>query len=175
MSQVEKRWVARFGSSGVAAIGAGIWGIPLCFFAGGVDFDSRAYWGLYMAIALFPAWVLLAARAHRLERELVATEGVPRRRRFEVGQMGRSEKGWALGFAAAIIAIIGWLNAAATVDLGGLAPGLAAGNGKLLGLVEAAVLTLICLIAVAVYCWFRNAGAYLRRVDALSAAEPPAG
>ena len=169
---LEQRLVARFGSTGFAALASALWGVPLCFFAGGVEFDARAFWGLYLGIALFPVWVVLAIRARRIERTLIAAEGAARRRRFDLHQMSSSEWRWAVGFGVAMLAIIGWLNAAATVDLGGLAPGLAAGNARVLGFVEAAVLFLVVAIVAAVYCWARNARAYLRRAEPVS--EEPA-
>jgi len=157
MRVIEQNLVARYGAGGFAAIAAGLWGVPLCFFAGGVEFDARAFWGLYVGIAMFPIWVLLVVRARRHEAELVRLEGGRRRRRFEVAQMSLAEKIWALGCLVAVLGIIGWLNAAATVDLGGLAPGITSGNGRILGFVEIAVIALIVMIVAAVYCWTRNA------------------
>lgn len=87
--------------------------------------------------------------------------------------MSASEKAWAAGFTLSLLGIIGWLNAAATVDLGGLAPGLAAGNGRILGFVEVAVLALIVMIVAAVHCWFGNARAFLGRGDRPISGEAP--
>lgn len=72
MNRLEENLVTRLGSTGFAALSAALWGVPLCFFAGGVEFDPRAYWGLYVGIALFPLGILLAVRAHRFEKVLVA-------------------------------------------------------------------------------------------------------
>lgn len=152
--------VARFGPTPVAAMASLIFLLPLAAWAGAVDLvPSPAVWATgAIGVVLIVPWVLVARRAYSAQAALPAG-----RHRFEWRQMGRSERRWAAGFAAAAIGVVGWLNAAATVDLNALGPGLEAGRAGTFVLVAAALLLLSGLVVLAIWCWRGNGRAFRLR------------
>ena len=61
------------------------------------------------------------------------------------------------------VAILGSVNGAATVDLGALGPGLAAGRASVYAFVAGALLLLAALIVFTAWCWRRNGTAFRLR------------
>jgi hypothetical protein len=168
---VLEKLVQRYGATPVAAATSLVFALPLAAWAGAVDLYPRpAVWATGTAgLVLVVPWVLVARRAFALQaRRPVRT------RRFEWHQMSRAEKKWAALSAAGAIGIVGWLNAAATVDLPALGPGLAAGRPSIYAFVVAALAALALLAALSWYGWRRNRRAFGLRAQA-SAPEPDTG
>jgi len=139
------RWVDRFGRTGFAAITSVIWFLPLAAWAGSADLspiDQTAYpWiALGIGIVMLAVWIVLLTRLGRIAV-------TPRQRRFDYGQMSTSEKGWILVFLAFVSGLIGWLNAAATVDWSPMSTAL--GSGKAGPLLFAAGLAVYVIVMVA--------------------------
>jgi hypothetical protein len=150
------RMVDRFGRTGFAALSSVIWALPMAAWAGSSDLspiDKTAYpWiALGLGLVMLVVWIVLLTRLGRIP---VST----RQRRFDIGQMSRSERIWILAAAAFATGLIAWLNAAATVDWGPL--GTAVGAGKA-GPTAFAVALAIFLVAMVAGIWFswRKAGA----------------
>lgn len=148
--------VDRFGRTGFAALSSLIWALPMAAWAGSADLspiDKTAYpWiALGIGLVMLVVWIVLLTRLGHIH---VAH----RQRRFDIGQMSRSERIWILAAAAFATGLIAWLNAAATVDWGPL--GTAVGAGKA-GPTVFAVALAIFLVAMVAGIWFswRNAGA----------------
>jgi len=156
------RLVDRFGRTGFAALSSLIWAVPMAAWAGSADLspiDKTAYPWIALAIGLvmLVVWIVLLIRLGHIP---VAN----RQRRFDIGQMSRSERIWILAAAAFATGLIAWLNAAATVDWGPL--GSAVGAGKA-GPTVFAVALAVFLVAMVAGIWFswRKAGtAYSTRI-----------
>lgn len=115
-----RRFVERYGWTAFAGLTSLVWALPLVAWAGAVDFAPDAFFAAFFAACLFPAWVFVAWRARRWR--------VPGSYRWDPAQMSRPELLWGALAALAAIGVIGWLNAALTVDWGILGPGLSAGR-----------------------------------------------
>jgi hypothetical protein len=140
--------VERFGRTGFAALSSLIWALPMAAWAGSADLtpiDKTAYpWiALSIGLVMLVVWLVLITRLGRIPVS-------PRPRRFDLGQMSRSERIWILALAAFVTGLIAWLNAAATVDWGPL--GSAVGSGKVGPTVFAAALA-VYLIGMFVGIW----------------------
>jgi hypothetical protein len=161
------RLVQRHGATPVSAVASLLFALPLAAWGGAVDlYPSLLVWATgAVGLVLVAPWLLIARHAFALQaRRPVRTH------RFEWSQMSLAEKVWAGLSAAGAVAIVGWLNAAATVDLPALGPGLAAGRLSIYALVGAALAVLASLAALTAYCWRRNGRAYRLRAEA----SPPA-
>lgn len=157
-----ERLVGRYGATPVVATASLAFLLPLSAWAGTVDLVPSA--GTWIAgglgLVLVVPWLLFARRVYAIQ-----AMGPPRPRRFEWDQMARSERLWLLGCFAAATGVIGWLNAAATVDLGALLPGLRSGKPPIVALVVGAAILLVLFGAATAYCWGRAGGAYRRRLS----------
>jgi hypothetical protein len=157
--------VDRFGRTGFAALSSLIWALPMAAWAGSADLspiDKTAYpWiALGIGLVMLVVWIVLLTRLGRIPVS-------HRQRRFDMGQMSRSERIWILAAAAFATGLIAWLNAAATVDWGPL--GTAVGAGKAGPTVFGVVLALFLLAMVAgfVVSWRKAAAAFRLRSSAL--------
>jgi len=160
---VARRFVEKHGWTAFAALTSLVWALPLAAWAGAVDFAPDAFFAAFFAACLFPAWVYVAWRARRWR--------VPGRYRWEPAQMSRPELVWGILAALAATGVIGWLNAALTVDWGSLGPGLSAGRPGIWVFVVAALAVLAGCAAATVVCSRRAAAAYrLRSTSALTKA-----
>ncbi len=154
--------VERYGATAVAAVASLLFLLPLAAWAGAVDlYPNPAVWATgAVGLVLIVPWFLITRRAFGLQAHLPA-----RVHRFEWRQMSRSEKAWAARFLLGAVAILGWVNGAATVDLAALGPGLAAGRASVYAFVAGALLLLAALVVFTAWCWRRNRTAFLRRSD----------
>jgi hypothetical protein len=158
------RLVERFGKTGFAALSSIIWALPMAAWAGSADLspiDRTATPTIALAIGavMLIVWLVLIAGLRRVHV-------TPRQRRFDIGQMSRSEKRWTLACAAFATGLIAWLNAAATVDWAPL--GSAIGAGKVGPTLLAAALAIWAagMVAGIWFTWRRETAAYLRRTQA---------
>lgn len=118
--------VERFGRTGFAALSSLIWALPMAAWAGSADlapYDQTAYpWvALSIGLVMLAVWFVLLARLRHMPVS-------PRQRRFDFGQMSRSEKAWSLMLALFVTGAIAWLNGAATVNWGPLGTALVSGK-----------------------------------------------
>ncbi|TMD09539.1 MAG: hypothetical protein E6J02_02915 [Chloroflexi bacterium] len=152
--------VERHGATTVAAVASLLFLLPLAAWAGAVDlYPSPAVWATgAVGLVLIVPWILISRRAFSLQAHLRS-----RVHRFEWRQMSGSEKSWAARFLLGAVAILGWVNGAATVDLGALGPGLAAGRASVYAFVAGALLLLAALIVFTAWCWRRNGTAFRLR------------
>ncbi|MDQ6880002.1 MAG: hypothetical protein M3082_20355 [Candidatus Dormibacteraeota bacterium] len=155
------RLVDRYGRTGFAAITSLMWALPMAAWAGSADLspiDKTAYpWiALGIGLVMLVIWIVLITRLGRITVS-------PRQRRFDLGQMSRSEKVWILALVAFVAGLIALLNAAATVDWAPL--GAAVGSGKLGPTLFAAALAIYLVVMVAGIwlSWRRSAAAFRRR------------
>ena len=154
--------VERFGRTGFAALSSLIWALPMAAWAGSADLspiDKTAYpWiALTIGIAMLVLWLVLLSRLGRVPVSA-------RQRRFDLKQMSRGERRWALALAAFATGLIAWLNGAATVDWAPLAAAIAAGKvGPALLAISLAVF-LIAMLAGVVLSWRRATAAYRERL-----------
>src|SRR3981189_3582748 len=119
--------VDRYGRTGFAALTSLMWALPMAAWAGSSDLspiDKTAYpWiALGIGLVMLVVWIVLLTRLGRIPVS-------SRQRRFDIGQMSRSERIWILAAAAFATGLIAWLNAAATVDWGPLGSAVSAGQG----------------------------------------------
>jgi hypothetical protein len=162
------RLVERFGRTGFAALSSLIWALPMAAWAGSADLspiDKTAYpWvALGIGLVMLVVWLVLLSR-------LGSIPVSPRERRFDIGQMSRSEKIWILATVAFAAGLIAWLNAAATVDWAPL--GSAIGSGKVGPIAFAAGLAVYVVVMVAGI-WVsvaRARDAFRRRIAGTNAA-----
>lgn len=164
--------VERYGRTGAAALTSVIWFFPMAAWAGSFDLspmDKTIFPWIALAIGLvmLVVWLVLVSRLARIPIS-------PRQRRFDLGQMTASERKWSLGCAAFVIGLIGWLNAAATVDWGPL--GTAIGAGQTGPLLFAGALALYVVVMVAGIAWtVRGANrAYANRISSSRRGAAPA-
>jgi hypothetical protein len=152
------RLVDRWGRTGFAAATSLVWLLPMAAWAGSVDLGPNPGTGPWVAFAL--GLVLLAAWLVLLTR-LGHVPVADRPRRWDIQRMSSAERAWNLGLAVCVIAIIGWLNAAATVDWNLLTPGLRAGRGGAVALAGALAVFVLAALGCAIYSW-RCAGSAFR-------------
>jgi membrane protease YdiL (CAAX protease family) len=155
------RLVDRYGRTGFAAITSLMWALPMAAWAGSADLspiDKTAYpWiALGIGVVMLVVWIVLITRLGRIPVS-------PRQRRFDLGQMSRSEKVWILALVAFVAGLIALLNAAATVDWAPL--GSAVGSGRLGPTLFAAALAIYLVVMVAGIwlSWRRSAAAFRKR------------
>lgn len=155
LRQVVDRWGHfRFGLTTAV-----IWALPLAAWAGGADLSGTgdAPWiALRIGLVALAAWVVLVAWASRIH--------VQRRpRRLDVHAMTRTERlSWLL-FAGAATVVVGWLNAAATVDWTLLARPLREGRSTAWGFVAAAAAVLVAALTAALGSWLAARREWLSR------------
>jgi membrane protease YdiL (CAAX protease family) len=153
------RLVDRFGRTGFAALSSLIWALPMAAWAGSADLspiDKTIYPWIALAIGLvmLVVWLVLLSRLGKIPVS-------SRERRFDIGQMSRSERLWILATAAFGTGLIAWLNAAATVDWAPLSA--AVGSGKSGPTLFAAGLAIfLLLMVVGIWLSWRKAGAAYR-------------
>ena len=156
--------VERWGRIGFALVSSLIWALPMAAWAGSVDLVSGP--GPWIAFAiggvLLLAWLVLLTRVGRIPVS-------DRPRRYDLGRMTGSERRWNAALAVFGIGLIAWLNGAATVDWGVLAPSLEAGRlGSVVLAVGLATFFVVMIFGIAIS-WQRSSTAYRRR---LAAVEP---
>jgi membrane protease YdiL (CAAX protease family) len=153
--------VERFGRTGAAAVTSLIWFVPMAAWAGSSDLspiDETAYPKVALAIGVVMLIVWFALLT-RISKATASTH----QHRLDLAQMSTSEKRWTLALVAFGAGLIGWLNAAATVDWSPL-PG-AVGSGRLGAILFAIALAvfLIAMLAGIWVSWRKSALAYRRR------------
>jgi len=168
---VVNRLVERYGRTGFAAISSMIWFFPMAAWAGSFDLspmDKTVYpWiALAIGVVMLVVWLVILSRLRTIPMST-------RQRRFDIGQMTPGEKRWTLGFAAFLLGLIAWLNAAATVDWGPL--GTALSHGEAGPAVFAAALGLFVVVMVAGMVWTARSAnrAYALRLSSSRPAGAP--
>lgn len=148
----------RLGRVGTALLTSLVWALPMSAWAGSVDLSGGT--GPWVAFAigavLLVAWLGLLTRLARVPVE-------PRPHRFDIGRMGGAERGWNLGLAACLVGLVGWLNAAATVDWSLLGAALARGGAGPAAFTAALVALPLALAGGAILCWTRASARYAGR------------
>lgn len=160
------RLVERFGHMGFAALTSLGWALPMAAWAGSADLspiDRTAFPGIALAlgVVMLAGWVGLMWWIRRIP-------GGTRPHRLDVARMSAAEKRWLLAFAGCAIVVIGWLNAAATVDWSPLVSGVAAGRMAAVAFALGLGAVLLASVAGAVLTWRRAAQAFASRVASLS-------
>src|SRR5439155_19079680 len=105
------RLVQRWGRSGFALRSSLVWALPLAAWAGSVDLSPTVWtWvAFWVGLGLLAGWAALLVWVNRVP--------VPARpRRLDLRAMSPAERRWNVLFAVCVLGLIGWLNAAATVD-----------------------------------------------------------
>jgi hypothetical protein len=156
------RLVDRFGRTGFAALTSLIWAVPMAAWAGSADLspiDQTAYPWIALAIGLvmLVVWIVLLTRLRGIPM-------APRERRFDIGQMSRSEKRWTLATIAFGTGLIAWLNGAATVDWQPLTSAVGAGKVGPIGLAFALAAWLVVMVAGIWFSWRRASAAFQERL-----------
>jgi hypothetical protein len=164
--------VERFGRTGFAALSSVIWFFPMAAWAGSFDLspmDKTVFpWiALAIGIVMLAVWIVLLTRLGHLA---VST----RQRRFDLGQMSTAEKRWTLVCAAFITGLIGWLNAAATVDWGPLGTAIGAGKGGPIALAAGLAVYVVVMVVGIVWSARRANAAYADRLR-ISSSRPVTG
>lgn len=142
--------VDRFGRTGFALLSSLIWALPMAAWAGSADLspiDKTAYpWiALVIGLVMLAVWLVLLTRLGKV----AVTSNRPHR--IDFAKMTGSERRWSLALAAFVTGLIGWLNAAATVDWAPLVRGVSAGK---VGPTVFAIVLAAFLIAMVVGIWF---------------------
>jgi hypothetical protein len=158
------RLVERFGKTGFAALSSIIWALPMAAWAGSADLSpvdrtATPTIALAIGVVMLIVWLVLIAGLRRVHV-------TPRQRRFDIGQMSRSEKRWTLACAAFATGLIAWLNAAATVDWGPLGSAIKAGEAGPMVFAAALALFAIAMVAGIALTWGRETQAFRRRLGA---------
>jgi hypothetical protein len=155
-----KELVRRWGRTRFAAVTSLVWALPMAAWAGSVDlYPGPAPWAAFgLGVVLLAAWLVLVARLRTIEVEA-------RPRRLDFTAMSAAEKRWNAVFAVCTIGVIGWLNGAATVDWGILAPKLAAGRPGPIALLVGLLAFLALALAGAVVSGRRSAAAFRARAS----------
>ena len=154
----------RWGQFGFGLATSLVWALPMAAWAGSVDLvPGPGPWiALWIGAALLLAWIVLLVRLGRVPVSL-------RNRRYDVHRMSDSERRWNVALAVFGIGLIAFLNGAATVDWGVLAPSLEAGRlGSVVLAVGLATFFVVMIFGIAIS-WQRSSTAYRRR---LAAGEP---
>jgi hypothetical protein len=155
------RLVDRFGRTGFAALTSLVWALPMAAWAGSSDLspiDKTAYpWiALTIGLVMLVLWIVLLTRLGRFPV-------TARQHRFDLTQMTRSEKRWALAMAAFFTGLVAWLNAAATVDWAPLAAAMGAGKvGPTLFAIALGAF-LVAMVAGLALSWRRSNAAFRAR------------
>jgi hypothetical protein len=150
--------VRRFGRTGFAALASAAWALPMLAWAGSVDL-YRGLWpwlALAVGIVLLAGWLALVAWVRTVEVE-------PRPSRLDLGAMTASERLWNALLFVSVLGLVGWLNAAATVDWRLLSGALATGRPGPMLFAAAIGLSLPAFAAGAALSWARADRAYRRR------------
>jgi len=123
--------------------------------------DKTAYprAALGIGIVMLVAWLVLLTRVARAPMP-------PRQRRLDLSQMSASERRWTLALALFGIGLIGWLNAAATVDWAPLVAAVRSGKPGPAALALALVAFLVAMLAGVWISWARARTAFRRRLAA---------
>ncbi|MDQ6918281.1 MAG: hypothetical protein M3Z98_02860 [Candidatus Dormibacteraeota bacterium] len=148
----------RWGQFGFGLASSLVWALPIAAWAGSVDLiPGPGPWvAFWIGAALLLVWVLLLVRLGRVPVSL-------RHRRYDVRAMSGSERRWNIALAAFGIGLVAFLNGAATVDWGVLAPSLEAGRlGSVALAAGLATFLVVMLFGIAVS-WRRSTTAYRRR------------
>lgn len=154
------RLVDRWGRTGFAFASSLAWGLPLAVWAGSFDIGPPRRWPWFFfaaGLVLLAGWIALLTQLRRLPASA-------RPHRLDLAAMTVAERRWYAAFAACATGLIGWLNAAATVDGGALLAVSAAGSRPAQVLLAAAVGLALLLAAGAVAAWRRAAGATSERL-----------
>jgi len=143
-----------------------VWALPMAAWAGSVDIGPSPGAGPWLAFAaglvLLVAWLVMLTRLGRVP---VAA----RPRRWDIQRMSPGERGWNLAWAVCVVGIIGWLNAAATVDWNLLAPAVRAGRGGAVLLALGLALLLLLLLMGALFGWRRSTASFRLRSSTAAA------
>ena len=152
--------VLRFGRLESAAILSLIWALPMAAWAGSVDLAPGPLpWVAFgIGAALLVVWIQLLRVIEDLPQE-------ERSGRFRIRQMSAPERRWNAVVAASLILLIGWLNAAATVDWGILAPRVRSGEPGPVLLLAGLLLVVIASMAAAALGWTRATHCWRQRPD----------
>ena len=160
MFRLRERW----GQFGFGLASSLIWALPMAAWAGSVDLvPGPGPWvAFWVGALLFVVWIVLLVRLGRIP---VTT----RHRRYDVRAMSRSERSWNVALAVFMIGLIAWLNGAATVDWGILAPSLEAGRLGSVALTVGLATFLVLMVAGIAFSWRRADSAYRRRMAGAAA------
>jgi hypothetical protein len=148
----------RWGGFGFGLASSLIWALPMAAWAGSVDLvrGPGPWIAFWIGAALLVGWIVLLVRLGRIPVSL-------RQRRFDVHAMSSSERRWNAALAVFGIGLIAFLNGAATVDWGILAPSLEAGRlGSVALALGLASFLVVMLVGIALS-WRRSDAAYRRR------------
>jgi hypothetical protein len=154
MLRLRERW----GGFGFGLASSLIWALPMAAWAGSVDLvPGPGPWiAFWIGAALLVAWIVLLVWLGRTPVSL-------RERRYDVHAMSSSERRWNAALAVFGIGLIAFLNGAATVDWGILAPSLEAGRlGSVALAVGLATFLVVMLFGIAVS-WRRSDAAFRHR------------
>lgn len=152
------RLVERWGRTGFALVSSLVWALPMAAWAGSVDLaPGPGPWVAFgFGVVLLAAWLLLLTRLGRVPIS-------DRPRRYDLGRMSRSERRWNASLAGFGIGLIAWLNGAATVDWGILAPSHEAARSGSLALAVGLAGFLAAMVFGLAISWRRADAAYVRR------------
>jgi hypothetical protein len=154
MLRLRERW----GGFGFGLASSLIWALPMAAWAGSVDLvPGPGPWiAFWLGAALLVAWIVLLVRLGRSPVSL-------RQRRYDVQAMSSSERRWNAALAVFGIGLIAFLNGAATVDWGILAPSLEAGRQGSVALAMGLAPFLVVMLFGIAISWRRSDAAYRRR------------
>ena len=117
--------VDRLGRTGFAALTSLVWALPMAAWAGSVDLGPNPGPGPWIAfglgLILLAGWLLMLIQLRRVPV-------TPRPHRLDLGSMSAAERRWNGALAVFGVALIGWLNGAATVDWSILGDRVGAGS-----------------------------------------------
>jgi hypothetical protein len=154
MFRLRERW----GQFGFGLASSLLWALPMAAWAGSVDLvPGPGPWiAFWIGAVLFVVWIVLLVRLGKVPVSL-------RHRRYDVRAMSRSERSWNVALAVFIVGLIAWLNGAATVDWGILAPSLEAGRLGSIVLTGGLATFLVVMVAGIAFSWRRADTAFRRR------------
>jgi hypothetical protein len=150
--------VRRFGRTGFAAVASIAWALPLLAWAGSVDLYPGAWpWVAFaLGLVLLLTWMALVGWIRTVEVE-------PRPSRLDLAAMSAAERLWNSLLAICLLGLIGWLNAAATVDWRPLVTAWGSGRTAPRVFSVAIVLLLVALVIGARAAWLRADRAFRSR------------
>lgn len=154
------RLVDRWGRTGFAFASSLAWGLPLAVWAGSFDIGPPRRWPWFFfaaGLVLLAGWIALLTQLRRLPASA-------RPHRLDLAAMSARERRWYAAFAACVIGLIGWLNAAATVDGAALKSVAAAGSRPAQALAAGLALLALLLAGGAVAAWRRASAATRERI-----------
>lgn len=148
----------RWGRTGFALASSLIWALPMAAWAGSVDLvPGPGPWvAFWIGSVLLLVWIVLLIRLGKIPVS-------KRHRRYELRAMSRSERRWNAALAVFGIGLIAFLNGAATVDWGVLAPSLEAGRLGPVALALGLAAFLVVMVFGVALSWRRSDAAYRRR------------